>query len=338
MKTTTTTPARVIFAAAHATTRAICAQFADADYRATFAAALRECYAAARAAADAETVSAESIAAAVMAGETPRAQYERMPAAEQIAAIRRAVCYALNRDRAETDRRGNFRPNYFNWVSCDDDIDNIAYDAWTDYMPAAIARAEQRAADDIAYRMPRLSALMVNAARNAARRIARAEIKHASALRYESMTDEDGNAYMREYIKDATTTERIAPAPYENAAIMESIAAAAESENAARALRAMLGALDEDARADVALSSALSAAGDDINAVILAMLSYGMKQREIAEYIGIRQPNVCKRVKAIRARYEENKRADTFDADILAHNIRKRINGAAGDVWTYRAV
>lgn len=251
----------VIFAAAHRVTRAIRAEFADADYRATFAAALRECY---RAAADAERISAESIAAAVMSAPDARADWERMTGEEQYTALTAMVWHMRDRDRAECDKRGNPRAPQMQWIVTRDDALTVANEAYT-RMPAALDKNDVR--DD-----PRpLSLVMANAVYQAAKRINRAEMKHANAIRRESVTDKDGNETEREYIDEKRVTgERIAPSPYEYAALSDAINAACL---------------------------------DSIDRAIMRGMIYGLNQTEIAALVDMSQRGVSKRIERIRARY-----------------------------------
>lgn len=243
----------VIFSRAHAMTRAIRAEYPAADYRATFAAALRIAYA--------------------EISENPRAQWETMTGEEKQDALRATVCFCMNRDRAETDKRGNFRPNYFKWIACDDDICATVNEAYT-RMNKAFENAEKALADGRRDSLPTLRAIMANAARSAARFIAQAEMRHASALRIESMTDESGNAVMREYIKDSdSTAEPIAPNPETALIIRDSIERACK---------------------------------DDTDRDIIAGLAAQYSAREIAERIGMTHTAVNKRIKRIRERYRDS--------------------------------
>ena len=241
---------RVIMSRAHALTRAALAEFADADYRATFRAALRIAWEESRAV-------------------NPRAEWERMSGEEQYSALIRSVWYGVNRDRAECDRMGNPRPNYFEWIASDDDARACAHGAYI-RMEDALSRAEQSVIDGKRDTLPALRAVMMSACRNSARQTWRNEIKHNNALRIEAIRDNDGNEIRREYIKDAPTTEHIAPNP-ENAIIMR--------------------------------DSIERACADDIDALIVHALSDGYSMREIGERIGMTHPAISKRIKRIRERY-----------------------------------
>lgn len=287
MKTTTTTRA-AIFAAAHIATRAVRAEYPAADYRATFAAAMRECYAAA---ADAETVSAESIAAAVMTAPSPRETFAALTDSERVDMVSRMVWHCARTDIAETDKQGNYRPNYFYWIHSADDVAQCVNEAFAWTLDRAFETAEKRDT------MPTLKSIIANACRNAARRIARNEIKHANAIRIESKTDEDGKEYLREYVKDAATCERIAPNPEDAMLIADSID---------RACR------------------------DDIDRTIVKYLAMRYSMRWISALVGISQPAISKRVKAIRERYRAID-AETAEMDnaVTAYRIAKRIKNAS---------
>ena len=242
----------VIFTRAHAMTRAIRAEYPTADYRATFRAALRIAYA--------------------EISENPRTQWEAMTGDEKQDALRATVCFCMNRDRAETDRQGNFRPDYFKWISCDDDITATVNESFT-RMGKAFENAEKAVTDGRRDSLPTLRAIMANAARSAARFIAQAEMRHASALRIESMTGDDGKEYMREYIKDSNSTaEPIAPNPEIALIIRDSIDRACKDET-------------------------------DRRIVDLLMMQY--TRREIAERVGMSHTAVNKRVNALRDRYRD---------------------------------
>ena len=241
---------RVIFTRAHALTRAALAEYPAADYRATFAAALRIAWEESRAV-------------------NPRAEWESMSGEEQYSALIRSVWYGVNRDRAECDRQGNPRPNYFEWIASEDDARACAHAAWLN-MPAALDRAEDAVTTGKRDTVAPLRAVMMAACRNAARKTWRNEIKHNNALRIESIRDNDGNEIKREYIKDAPTTEHIAPNPEIAACIRDSI--------------------------DRACS-------DDTDKIIIDALADGYSMREIAPRIGMSQAAISKRVKRIRERY-----------------------------------
>ena len=269
MKTTT------IFTRAHAMTRAICAEFADADYRATFAAALRIAWA------DAQN--------------DPRAAWEAMTGEAQNTALDRMVKWCMNRDSAETDASGNFRPNYFNWIACADDITATAHEAWL-RMPDAFTNAERAVSMGKRDSMPSIRAIMANACRTAARYIARQEYRNARAIRIESKTDEDGNTYLREYIKDAQSiAEPIAPNPETAMLIRDSIERACK---------------------------------DDIDRAIIDALADGMTQTEIGARVGMTQKSISIRIKEIRARYAAENAPDEYAPDVIAYRIRKRIANA----------
>ena len=246
---------RVIMSRAHALTRAALAEYPAADYRATFRAALRIAWEESRAV-------------------NPRAEWESMSGEEQYNALIRSVWYGVNRDRAECDRMGNYRPNYFEWIASEDDARACAHGAYI-RMEDALSRAEQSVIDGKRDTLPALRAVMVSACRNSARQTWRNEIKHNNALRIEAIRDNDGNEIKREYIKDAPTTEHIAPNPEIAACMRDSIDRACK---------------------------------DDIDALIVHALADGYSMREIAERIGMSHVAISKRVKRIRERYTTDER------------------------------
>ena len=256
---------RVIMSRAHALTRAALAEFADADYRATFRAALRIAWEESRAV-------------------NPRAEWERMSGEEQYSALIRAVWYGVNRDRAECDRMGNYRPNYFEWIASEDDARACAHGAYI-RMEDALTRAEQSVIDGKRDTLPALRAVMVSACRNSARATWRNEIKHNNATKRvnaKDYNDTNGTNYMeidefgrnrRLTIIDESrgaTAEHIAPNP-ENAIIMR--------------------------------DSIERACADDIDALIVHALADGYSMRAIGERIGMTHPAISKRIKRIRERY-----------------------------------
>ncbi len=236
---------RDIMIRAHAMTRAAL-QPSD-NYAATLAAALRICWA------DALQPSALE-------------EWLSMSGAEQYSALQRMTRYAIRKDSAETDSRGQYRANRFAWIVDADDVAAIVADAWTRVAEAVV---NPRYADDS------LKRILYRAVCSAAQRINRAEKRHASALRLDAYTADDGTQATREFIElqAGAAAERIAPDPYTATAIKDSI------ERAAR---------------------------DDRDRAIIRALAAGYTQAEIAARVGISQPAVHKRVTAIKARYYDD--------------------------------
>ncbi len=133
-------------------------------------------------------------------------------------------------------------------------------------------------------------AILYNAVVTAAQYIDRQEKRNARAIR--QTEDENGNA--SEYIIDngAPLAERIAPSPEEYAIFSETIN---------------------------------GACNDHVDVEIMRGMIYGLKQRELAEYADMSQQAISKRIKAIKARYEDNKAPDEYAADMIAYRIRKRL-------------
>jgi hypothetical protein len=194
--TTTTTTTRDIMTRAHEMTRETRREYPAADYRATFAAALRIVW---------EQAKAEST--------TARAQWDALDGTEQHDRLLKMAYHRARRNAAETNARGEYRANRYAWAKTADDYESIVNDAWT-RLPALLDKND---ADE----SPRpLNIILARACDRAAQYIDRQEKRHANALRTTTATDSDGNETETQYIDDATATaERIAPNP-ETAAII----------------------------------------------------------------------------------------------------------------------
>lgn len=233
---------RDIMTRAHAMTRAAL-QPGD-NYAVTLAAALRICW-------------SDALQPGALA------EWQRMTGAEQHAALQRMTGYAMRKDAAETDSRGEYRPNRFAWVKDANDFAAIVADAWTRVSVAVV---------DPRYSADSLKRILYRAVCSAAQRINRAERRNASALHIDAYTAEDGTERRREYIElqAGAAAERIATDPYTAAAIRDSIE---------------------------------RAAADHIDRVIIRMRGAGYTQAEIAARVKMSQQAVNKRIQAIKARY-----------------------------------
>ena len=249
-----------ILTRAHEITRATIALFPSADYHVTFRAALRIAWSECR------------------AELTPRAAWLAMDGDAQTSALIGMVWSRKSTLDGECNRRGEYRPNVYNWVTCADDAMDIAADAWLEMQ----YRLEANEYSDFPLPLP---LVMANACDNAAQNIYRAERKHANACKHAKAekynnkyltnyneTDENGHARILDIIDDngGTTAERIAPSPYEYAALSESINAACV---------------------------------DSIDREIMRCKIYGLKQDEIAERLNVNQGTISRRMCAIRKRY-----------------------------------
>lgn len=233
---------------AHELTRAAIAEFPRADYRATFRAALAIAWSESRAC------------------DAIRAEWESMDGNAQYSALVRMTWACVETRKAETNARGQYRPNYFNCVSSTDDAQTVAGEAW-----AIMSELIDTAPKDADGAPLPLSILLARACEKAARRIHAAERKHANACRSSTATDADGNSVEREYIDTTSPTgERIAPSPFEYAALSESINAACK---------------------------------DSTDALIMKCAIYGLTQTETAELVGMSQRAVSKRLQKMRERY-----------------------------------
>ena len=229
---------------AHAETRRILTIYPDADYRTTFAAALRDLWAEPETAAEAW---------AAKSGE------------EQIDALRVMTRYAMQRDQAETDHRGNYRRNRFAWCSGLDDVDSICNGAWcrmADYL------TDPRRADQPLRHLEYIAVV------TEAQSIERHERRHASALRIDAPnTSDDGSETRREWIdlKASALADRPTD-PYTRALTLDRID---------------------------------HAAADDIDRHIIRLLAQQYSAREIADIIGMSHTAINKRIAKIRQRDAE---------------------------------
>lgn len=211
MNATTTNAATIsraaIMRAAHAATRETVAAVRGIDYRATFAAALREEWDDARTAAalDAapEAVEPGSAAAelAAMDGETIYARLLSM------------VGYCRRRDGSfRSPRTGAWLPPAFAWIKSQDDARAVAHDGYIRLYDLLERRPDSP-----------LPTLLFRAVMRAAVAIQRAEQRNARAIRYEADT-EDGDQG-RAYIIDnaAPMARERAADPYHAAALADSV-------------------------------------------------------------------------------------------------------------------
>lgn len=218
-------------------------RFIKTDYRATFAEALRIAWRERGNAGNALT------------------EWQNMTDDEKILAVTK-MAYRCNRtDKRECNSKGKERPNYFSWIKTADDLQTVVNQAFVE-LPHQFDLAE--AAEERTGEEKPLACILANAVREAARKIALAELKHARA----SKTDKNGNDYI--IMNAAPLAERIAPNPEEAYIIRESIREACETV--------------EDYR-------------------IIMLVAQGVPYESIAKAIGRNAMYVCRRVKKIRERH-----------------------------------
>jgi hypothetical protein len=215
----------------------------------------------------------------------------------------------MREDHAETDKQGNPRPNYFNWISCEDDILATISEAYV-RMEKAFFNAESAILTGKRDTMPTLRALVANAARSAARYIGKNEYKHTRADRRVSAhdyNDTHNTNYMEidEYGRNRKLT-----------IVDESAGASAEH----------IAPNPEDAL--IIRDSIDRACADDIDRAIVDMLTDGETQTTIGERVGMTQKSVSVRIKRIRERYALEDAPDEYAPDVIAYRIRKRIKNA----------
>lgn len=203
---------------------------------------------------------------------TARAEWDAMSGDAQNAALIAMVWHMRDRDTAATMPDGTPVAQHMQWIHSADDAQTVANEAWL-RMPAALDRAERVAAETETEPRP-LPVIICKAVWLAAQYLHRVEIRHASALT--STTDADGNTVEVIDITADATAERVSPSPE-------------------------VYTIERDA--------IIACAADDIDREIIRRTAYGYTQTEIAAAVGIKQPNVNKRLAKIRARYDADKTA-----------------------------
>ena len=316
MKTTTnTTPAALAAAARHAApgadraaavmtrahdmTRRTLEQWPAADYRVTFAAAMRIAW---------EDANAPS-AAAEWATKSPE---------EQIDALTRMTYKAASRDLAGTDRRGNARADRFAWARTKElaldpaNVTPIVNEAYTRLIPYLC---------DEKHEDKPLNALMYQAVTTAAQAINRAEKRNARPAMY--MTEAE---YAEENARRAAVKLRKAeaeaaadPNGYAVAAIEARNAATAARDKARRAAivnetaRDLFIIIDDAApaadrfiapeAAAIVLDELEALPADDTDRRILSGMLQQYSRRDIADTLGMSHTAVNKRAAKMTARY-----------------------------------
>lgn len=198
MKTTNTTTNSAIFTAAHAMTRKTLKRYPSADYRVTFAAALKIAY--------------------FEANNSPREQWDALDGEAQYNALRRMV-YRLKRTDGSPTKDGKPTAPVLDWTRDDDDLRAVAHEAFLRmnyYLDQEIP--VQRA--------------LYRACRMAAQNTARKERRNASALKARTSTTENGDRIEEAYIIEhaAPNAEPIAPSPEAALIIVDKIERAAHDD------------------------------------------------------------------------------------------------------------
>lgn len=193
---------------AHEMTRKTIQEYPGADYRATFAAALRISWK--------ET------------GKTAAQLWESYTDAEKLDALQRMTFFEYGRRDARYKRGENGEPvklaNYFIWIdendagAVADALESVAQESYL-YL-AEYLNAEK-------YQEKPLAVLLSRAVLTAARKIARAEKRNPSALR--TRTDKDGNIYQYE-ADGEPIAEPIAPDAYTYTITRDAIRTAAHDD------------------------------------------------------------------------------------------------------------
>ena len=149
---------RRIMENAHEMTRSTRRSYPDADYTTTHAAALAIAWTDAKAA------------------DNARAEWESMDGDAQHDRLIRMVYHRAKKSAAESNSRGEYRPNYYAWIADSADAESVVNEAYIRIDALLTANAESDA--------PRpLNIILARACDRAAQYIARQERKHANALK-----------------------------------------------------------------------------------------------------------------------------------------------------------
>lgn len=303
MKTTTTTTRkadpRAVMTRAHALTRRTREQWPAADYRVTFAAALRIAWEDATAPAAVDAWNAK----------TPE---------EQIDALTRMTYKAASRDLAGTDRRGNARADRFAWARTKEltldraNVTPIVNEAYARLIPYLY---DERHADKP------LATLLYQAVVTAAQAINRAEKRNARPGAYmtEAEYAEENARRAAAKLRKAEAEAATDPNGYAVAAIEARDAAAAARDKARRAAavndtaRDLFIIIDDAApaadrfiapeAAAIVLDELEALPSDDTDRAILSGMLRQYSRREIAEHVGMTHTAVNKRAAKMTARY-----------------------------------
>lgn len=185
---------QTIMTRAHAMTRDTLRAFPEADYRATFSAALRAAW-------NEETTAVEA--------------WQKMTDEERVSALQIMTYGIARRSKAECDKRGNYREDHFRWLRGEDDLQAVIDDSYIRVMQYLTVDR---------YAVKPLGVVLWWSVTNAARKIARNEKKHANAIRFSDIAKDNSKDDRRNedaYIiaNAAPIAEPIAPSP-EAAAIL----------------------------------------------------------------------------------------------------------------------
>lgn len=219
--TTTTTRAAERMTRAHEMTRETLAKYPAADYRATFAAALR--------------IAWKEIPAP--AAVTPRAAWDALTDAEKVERLERMVWHELRAHAGGTNARGETRPSPFDFIAYRANGAHLSDEETRDNAAAVVSESfimlESYMLDqaDPAEQLPRT---IHRAAHHAAVKLSR---RAARALKTRTTTTEDGEKTREDYfvLNAAPTAEPIAPNP-ETAAILADTLAAVCADDIDRAI------------------------------------------------------------------------------------------------------
>lgn len=243
---------RQLFTTAHSMTKKAIAKWPTADYKATFATALKLIYK--------NEKGNDKM--------TAYKEWNSKTAEEQINALTAMVWHEVKVHKAESDKDGNEKPNYFYWITETADAEQMVNEMFT-LMPELLAANDSENGENLP-----LSLVLHKAAHKATRRIIKAERKHPNGKRVkrDKATDSDtGETITIEqyYYDNMEKADRIAPQP-ETAAIFRDM-------------------ID-------------SATADSIDKRIVNLLAHNIDVTAIAKVIGMNRRNIHRRINKIADR------------------------------------
>ena len=207
-----------------------------------------------------------------------------------------AFWYCERKDNAETDKQGNFKRDSFKYVNLADESEILSV------IHGAIVRIYEYLAkhDDAELKAKNrdLQYIICAMLYRAALDFGLKEKRHISGLRHKETQTEisSENMYCIDMLKESDAMSF--STPYEYAAVMETLE---------------------------------SACNDNLDRKIMLFDGMGFNSREIGDFVGTSKTTVNNRIKAYKARHDEQRSADAAAAesaaqcDMLAYRIRKRL-------------
>lgn len=250
-----------LFTAAHALTRETLSKYGKADYHATFSLALKAIY---------NTIKTEE---KTMENKTMTATEEfiSMTETEQVNALTAMVWHEVKVHKAESDKSGNEKPNYFDWIKTEEHAQQMVNE-----MYCLIFDILEVNDSENGEHLP-LALVMHKAAHKATAAIKKAERRHINGFKSRSkrIKAENGESVtlLEEYIQNAPKTDKIAENPEKAAIFSEMIEAAAHDSTDKRILEMLQLEISTTAIA-AALNVTKSAISQRVTAMAKRILAY----------------------------------------------------------------